>query len=135
MSQQSYTMIKPDAIANKDKIVAMIEKAGFVIIKSKNMQMDAEFAGKFYTEHIGKPFFKDLVEFMTSGPVYAIIIEKDNCITDFREFIGNTNPAKAKPGSIRNLFGGELPHNAIHASDSPESATREISLIFNSYTR
>ncbi len=131
MSQQSYTMIKPDAIVNKDKILAMIERAGFVIIKSKQMQMDAEFAGKFYAEHLGKPFFDGLVEFMTSGPVYAMVIEKDNCIADFREFIGNTNPAKAKPGSIRQLFGGELPHNAIHASDSPESADREISLIFS----
>ena len=130
MTQQSYTMIKPDAIASKDKIMAMIAKAGFVIVKSKQMQMDTTFAGKFYAEHDGKPFFEGLVEFMTSGPVYAMIIEKDNCIADFREFIGNTNPAKAKPGSIRNVFGAELPHNAIHASDSPESASREITLIF-----
>jgi nucleoside-diphosphate kinase len=131
MTQQSYTMIKPDAIAKKDKIVAMITDAGFKIVKSKDMQMDSEFAGKFYAEHQGKPFFDGLVEFMTSGPVYAMVIEKENCIADFRDFIGNTNPTKAKSGSIRSLFGGELPHNAIHASDSPKSASREISLIFN----
>lgn len=131
MTQLSYTMIKPDAIANKDKIISMIEKAGYEIVKSKEMQMTPEFASKFYAEHDGKPFFEGLVEFMTSGPVFAMVIEKENCILDFREFIGNTDPAKAKPGSIRNLFGGEMPQNAIHASDSPESAKREISFIFN----
>ena len=128
--QQTYSAIKPDAYENRKNIIDRIEKAGYKIIKSKTLLLTNKEAEDFYAEHKGKDFFPGLIEFMTSGSIYAMIIEKNDCIIDFRAFIGNTDPKRAEKGTIRSDYGGDLPKNAIHASDSIESAKREIDLIF-----
>ena len=94
--QKTYSMIKPDAIDHKADIVKMIEKAKFKIVDSKDMEISQELAEEFYAEHQGKGFFADLIEFITSGPVFAMILEKDNAIADFRTFIGATDPKKLR---------------------------------------
>lgn len=129
--QQTYSAIKPDAYSHRQEILDMIEKGGYKLVKGKNLTLTKENAEIFYEEHRGKEFFPGLVDFMVSGPIYAMILEKENCIEDFRIFIGNTNPQKAEDGTIRAIYGSELPHNAIHASDSIQSAQREINLIFH----
>ena len=128
--QQTYSAVKPDAFEHKDEIIVKIKEGGFNLVKGKELNLSREKMEEFYSEHKGKPFFEGLIDFMTSGSIYAMVLEKEDCILDFREFIGNTNPAKAAPGTIRAIYGGELPFNAIHASDSPESAEREINFIF-----
>ena len=128
--EQAYSAIKPDAFENREEILQRIEKAGFTVKEGKITTLTKEKTEEFYAEHKGKPFFPGLIDFMISGSIYAMIIEKENCISDFRQFIGNTDPAKAEKGSIRADYGGDLPKNAIHASDSVESAKREINFIF-----
>ncbi len=128
--QRTYSAVKPDAYEHRNEILDRIKTGGYNVIQTKELQLTSDQAKKFYAEHDGKPFFDGLVEFMTSGPILAMILEKENCIFDFREFIGNTNPAKAAPGTIRADYGGDLPYNAIHASDSTASAERETKLIF-----
>ena len=126
-NNKTFTMIKPDAIENgyAGLILAKIEKAGFKITAMKMTQLSAEAAESFYEIHKGKPFFKDLINYMTSGPIIAAILEKDNAVLDFRELIGNTNPQEAKEGTIRQMYAESIDANAIHGSDSDSNAKIE----------
>ena len=126
-NNKTFTMIKPDAVQNgyAGLILAKIEKAGFKITAMKMTQLSAESAESFYEIHQGKPFFKDLINYMTSGPIIAAILEKDNAVLDFRELIGNTNPQEAKEGTIRQMYAKSIDANAIHGSDSDSNAKIE----------
>jgi len=120
-------MIKPDAVEN-GHIGAILEKinsAGFKIIAMKYTKLSLEKAQKFYEIHKDRPFFNELVTFMSRGPIVAAILEKDNAVEDFRELIGSTNPADAKKGTIRNLYATSMGENAVHGSDSNENAKIE----------
>ena len=133
MSNITFTMLKPDSIrngntgANLDKIV----KSGFKIKAMKFTKMTDEKASSFYSIHSERPFFKDLVGYMTSGPIIAAILEKENAVNDFRELIGSTNPEEAKEGTIRNMFAKSISENAIHGSDSDENAKIECEFHFS----
>ena len=131
--QKTFSMIKPGATAKNvtGAINAMIENAGIRIIAQKRIQMTKEQAGQFYAEHKGKPFYDGLVEMMSSGPIVVQVLQGEDVIKRYRALMGATNPANAEEGTIRKAFGGELPHNAVHGSDSPESASREISFFFS----
>ena len=126
-------MIKPGAVNNRHigAIFNMIEEAGFRIIAVKSVLMSHLEAEEFYQEHKERPFFPELVDFMSSGPVVAAILKKDNAVEDFRSLIGNTDPLQAKEGTIRKLFAESKSHNAIHGSDSDESADRECHFFFS----
>ncbi len=126
-NNRTFTMIKPDAIQNgySGLILAEIEKAGFQIIAMKMTQLSIESAQAFYAIHNGKPFFEDLINYMTSGPIIAAILEKENAVLDFRELIGNTNPQEAKKGTIRQMYAKSIDANAIHGSDSDVNAKIE----------
>lgn len=125
-------MIKPDAVANghAGKILDQIIQAGFKVVALKYTQLSHERAGDFYGIHRERPFFNDLVSFMSSGPIYAAILEKDNAIEDFRQLIGATDPQKADAGTIRNLFAKSIDANAVHGSDSDENAEIEGNFFF-----
>jgi len=131
-SEQTFSMIKPGAVQEHHigAIIDAIEKANLQIVKLQMMQLDEAQVKAFYKEHEGKPFFPTLITKMTSGPVVAMVIEGDNAVPRLREIIGNTNPEKAAPGTIRALFGKNMTENAIHASDSADSAKREIAFFF-----
>lgn len=130
---KTLTMIKPGAVHNRHigAIFNMIEGAGFRISAIKSVKMTTDEAEEFYAEHKDKPFFPELVEFMSSGPIVAAILLKDNAVEDFRKLIGNTDPLQAKEGTIRKLFAESKSHNAIHGSDSDESAERECNFFFS----
>ncbi|KAI9102594.1 nucleoside diphosphate kinase [Phlyctochytrium arcticum] len=133
--ERTCAVIKPDAYGagNKDKIIARIEQDKFKIIAHKEIRMTPEMAGAFYKEHTGKPFFDELVSWMTSGPVYALCLERDTAITAWRQLAGPTHSVKAKeiaPHSIRALYGTDGSQNAVHGSDSPEAAERELRILF-----
>ncbi len=132
MTNRTFTIIKPNAVAagNTGKILDMILNAGFKIRALKMVFMSRNEATRFYAIHQGKPFFADLVEFMTSGPVIVGILEKENAVAALRELVGNTDPAKAAEGTIRRMFADSLTRNAIHASDSDENAQQEWSQFF-----
>jgi nucleoside-diphosphate kinase len=126
-TRRTFTMIKPDAVEN-GHIGAILEKinaAGFKIVAMKYTQMSKRDAETFYAIHKERPFFGELVEFMTRGPIVAAILEKDNAVEDFRALIGATNPAEAAEGTIRKLFATSLGENAVHGSDSDENAAIE----------
>ncbi len=125
-------MIKPDAVANghAGKILDHIIGAGFKVKAMKYIHLTAEQAGAFYEVHKERPFYADLVSFMTSGPIYAAILEKENAVADFRALIGATDPQKAEPGTIRNLYAKSIDANAVHGSDSDENAAIEGSFYF-----
>ncbi len=129
----TLTMIKPYAVKEHHigEILAYIEKNGFHIKAMKMIQLSAEKAEIFYEEHREKSFFNDLVVFMSSGPVVAVMLEKDNAVDDFRKLIGSTDPKEAAEGTIRKLFAKDKTHNAIHGSDSDESAVRESRFFFS----
>ena len=131
-TNRTFTMIKPDAVANghAGKILDQIIQAGFKVVALKYTQLSEERAGDFYGIHRERPFFNDLVSFMTSGPIYAAILEKENAIEDFRRLIGATDPQKADAGTIRNLFAKSIDANAIHGSDSDENAEIEGNFFF-----
>ena len=131
--KRTLVLIKPDAIANKHigDIIKHYENAGFKIAAMKLMQMTEEIAAKHYAEHIGKPFYKDLVEFMTSSPLVAMVLTGENAIAKVREVNGATNPANAADGTIRKLYADSVTKNAVHASDSPENAAREVAIFFS----
>jgi nucleoside-diphosphate kinase len=135
MSNRTFTMIKPDAMADghAGAILDQIIKAGFKIIALKLTRLSAEKAGEFYAVHKERPFFGELVEFMSSGPIIAAILEKDNAVADFRQLIGATNPAEAAEGTIRKRFARSVGENAVHGSDSDENAAIESSFFFNSF--
>jgi nucleoside-diphosphate kinase len=136
-NNRTFTMIKPDAVANGHigAILDQITKAGFKIIALKYTSLSPEKAGEFYAVHAERGFFKDLVGFMSSGPIVAAILEKDNAIEDFRKLIGATDPSKADKGTIRNLFAKSIDANAVHGSDSDENAAIEGNFFFTAFER
>jgi nucleoside-diphosphate kinase len=133
----TFTMIKPDAVANGNtgKIIDHIIQKGYRIVAMKYTRLSEEKAGEFYAVHRERPFFKDLVSFMSSGPIVAAVLEKDNAVLSFREVIGATDPTKAEPGTIRNLYAKSIDANAVHGSDSDENAAIEAAFFFNGFER
>jgi nucleoside-diphosphate kinase len=136
-TNRTFTMIKPDAVANghAGKILDQIIQAGFKVVALKYTRLSTEKAGEFYGIHRERPFFGELVSFMTSGPIYAAILEKDNAVADFRTLIGATDPQKADAGTIRNLYAKSIDANAIHGSDSDENAEIEGNFFFSQFER
>tara|TARA_B100001287_G_C22347507_1_gene373569 strand:- start:162 stop:578 length:417 start_codon:yes stop_codon:yes gene_type:complete len=130
--ERTLAIIKPDATERNiiGEIISMIEKREFRITRLSSMILTESKAKEFYDIHSSKPFFNALVEYMTSGMIIAIELEKDNAVRDFRELIGNTNPDDAKDGTIRKKFAINQSNNSIHGSDSIENAIKEINLIF-----
>ena len=133
MTNRTFTMIKPDAFSKgyTGNILAMIEKAGFRLVALKKIRLSEEKAGEFYAVHKARPFYGELVEFMSSGPIVAAILEKDNAVEDFRKLIGATDPAKAEEGTVRKLYAENVGKNAVHGSDSDENAQIEGSFFFS----
>jgi len=136
-TNRTFTMIKPDATAagNAGKILDMIIQKGYKIVALKYTQLNTAQAGEFYEIHKERPFYNDLVSFMTSGPIYAAILEKDNAVVDFRTLIGATNPAEAAEGTIRNMFAKSIDANAVHGSDSDDNAAKEGDFFFSRFER
>ncbi|MFO7616228.1 MAG: nucleoside-diphosphate kinase [Bacteroidales bacterium] len=133
----TFTIIKPGAVANEHigDILQMISDAGFWIAAMKYVRLSHSQAGYFYSVHRGKPFYEGLVEFMTSGPIVVAILEKDNAVEDYRKLIGNTDPAKAEPGTIRKMFAESIQRNAVHGSDSDANARKEADFFFSKCER
>jgi nucleoside-diphosphate kinase len=133
----TLAIIKPDAVAagHTGKIIAHLEAEGFQIRDAQMVQLTAARAEAFYEVHRERPFFRPLVAFMTSGPALALALERDNAVAHLREVIGATDPAQAKPGTIRRLYAQSKERNAIHASDSPETAAREVAFFFPARAR
>jgi len=132
-TNRTFTMIKPDAVAdgNIGGILKMIEEAGFKIIAMKYTRLTNELAGNFYEVHKERPFYGELVEYMSSGPIVAAILEKDNAVEDFRTLIGATNPADAAEGTIRKIYAKSIGENAVHGSDSDDNAAIEGNFYFS----
>jgi nucleoside-diphosphate kinase len=132
MKQKSFVMLKPDAVLRRltGKILTRFEERGLQILAAKMMIIPREQAMEHYAEHQEKPFFGDLVDYITSGPVLAMVIEGEECISLIRKMVGATNPQEADLGTIRGDFAIDTGRNIVHASDSPASAEREISLFF-----
>ena len=133
----TFAMIKPSACRKNHvgPILAMINQAGFRISAIRSTKLTKEEAERFYEMHRGKEFYESLCNFMSSGPIIALLLEKENAIEDFRKLIGNTNPEMAEEGTIRKMFAESLQKNAIHGSDTPENATRETDFFFNQRER
>ncbi|HPH31758.1 MAG TPA: nucleoside-diphosphate kinase [Chitinophagaceae bacterium] len=133
MSNRTFTMIKPDAMKNghAGAIIDRIIKEGYRVVALKQTKLSAEKAGEFYAVHKERPFYGELVEFMSSGVIIAAILEKDNAVASFRELIGATNPAQAAEGTIRKLYATSLGENAVHGSDSDENAKIEGAFFFS----
>jgi len=133
-SNRTFTMLKPDSIeqGNMLPILNMIENAGFKIIALKYKKMSKDEAENFYSIHSDKPFFNDLVSFMTRGPIIAAALEKENAVEEFRQLIGSTDPQEAMDGTIRKKFAKSKGENAVHGSDSDENASIEIDFHFDS---
>jgi len=129
---RTFTMIKPDAVkaGHMGAILAKINEGGFKIVAMKLTHLSREMAMKFYEVHKERPFYGELVDFMSSGPIVAAALEKDNAVADFRTLIGATNPAEAAPGTIRALYAQSIGENAVHGADSDENAAREIDFHF-----
>jgi len=133
MSNRTFTMIKPDAFSkgHAGAILDRIIKNGFRIVAMKLTKLSAEKAGQFYEIHKERPFYGELVEFMSSGPIVAAVLEKPNAVSEFRKLIGATDPAKADAGTIRKLYAASVGENAIHGSDSDENAKIESDFFFS----
>ena len=133
MSNRTFTMIKPDAVGNghTGAIIDQVIKAGFRIVAMKLTRLSVDKAGEFYGIHSERPFYGELVEFMSSGPIVAAILEKDNAVEEFRTLIGSTNPANAAEGTIRKRFAESIGRNAVHGSDSNENAKIEGDFFFS----
>ncbi len=133
MTNRTFTMIKPDATSkgHTGGIVDQIIQAGFTIKAMKWTKLTPEKAGEFYEVHKERPFYGELVQFMSSGPIVAAILEKDNAVADFRKLIGATNPAQAEEGTIRKKFAASVGENAVHGSDSDENAAIEGNFFFS----
>jgi len=129
---RTFTMVKPDAVAagNTGNILAMIEQAGYKIVALKLTQLSEAKAGEFYAVHKERPFYGELVSFMSSGPIVAAILEKENAVLDFRTLIGATDPSKAEEGTIRKKYAKSVGENAVHGSDSDENAAIESAFHF-----
>ncbi|TAE41624.1 MAG: nucleoside-diphosphate kinase [Sphingobacteriales bacterium] len=136
-TNRTFTMIKPDGVANNHigAILNDITTAGFKIVAMKYTQLSTDLAGKFYAVHAERPFYKDLVAFMSSGPIVAAILEKDNAVADFRTLIGATDPAKADVGTLRNKYAQSIDANTVHGSDSDENAEIEGAFYFTAFER
>ena len=132
--KRTFTMIKPDAVAdhNIGAITKMMEDAGFSIISMKYTRLSKERAGQFYVVHKERPFYNELCQYMSSGPIVAMILEKENAVDDFRNLIGATNPVEAAEGTIRKLYAKSIEANAVHGSDSDENAIIEGNFFFSS---
>ena len=138
--QRTLSIIKPDAVAKNviGQIIARFEGAGLKVIAGRLVHLSAAEAGQFYAVHKERPFFKDLVEFMTSGPVFVQVLEGEDAIAKNRELMGATDPKKAEPGTIRADFAESIDANAVHGSDAPETAAVEVAFFFpgmNVYSR
>ena len=133
--KQTLSIIKPDAVAKNviGEIISRFETNNLKIVAAKLITLSDSEAGGFYAEHKGKPFYDDLIAFMTSGPVFIQVLEGENAINKNRELMGNTDPSKANPGTIRADFAHTIDANAVHGSDSEESAKREISFFFGDH--
>ena len=134
---KTFTMIKPDAVRNGHigVILNQITEAGFKIVAMKYTRLSLEKAGEFYAVHSARPFFGELTEFMSSGPIVAAILEKENAVEDFRKLIGATDPSKAEAGTIRALYATNVGENAVHGSDSDENAQIEGNFFFSNLER
>jgi len=137
MSIITFTMIKPDAVANGyiGKILDQITTAGYKIVAMKYLHLTEKTAGEFYAVHKDRSFFNELVSFMISGPIVAAVLEKENAVADYRVLIGATDPTKADVGTIRNLYAKSIDANAVHGSDSDENAAIEAAFFFSSLER
>jgi len=137
MTNRTFTMIKPDAFSkgHSGAIIDKIIKSGFRIVALKLTKLSGDKAGEFYAVHKERPFYGELVQFMSSGPIIAAILEKDNAVADFRKLIGATDPARADEGTIRKLFAASVGENAIHGSDSDENAQIEGDFFFSGLER
>jgi nucleoside-diphosphate kinase len=131
--EYTLTIIKPDSVAagNSGKILAHLENEGFEIRRLVKLRLSEPQARAFYEVHRERPFYDDLVAFMTEGPVIAIALERENAVAYLREVMGATNPEEAAPGTVRALYGSSIERNAIHGSDSPENAAKETSFFFS----
>lgn len=134
---KTLTIIKPGAVANEyiGPILSIIHDHGFHIAAMKMLMLTRQMAEQFYYMHKGKPFYENLINFMTSGPVVVAILEKENAVEEYRKLIGDTDPAKAAPGTIRKMFAESITKNAVHGSDSDESAERECDFFFSKIER
>ena len=132
MSERTLVLVKPDGVRRGlvGEIVGRIERKGLTLVAGRLFTIDKELAGKHYEEHTEKPFFGDLVDFITSGPVMAVAVEGPDAVSIVRTLMGPTNPATAPPGTIRGDFGTEITFNLVHGSDSTDSAARELGLFF-----
>lgn len=130
--EQTFAIIKPDAVKAKQsgKIISVIEEHGFEILRLQKGQLSKELAKRFYDVHKEKPFFYELVDFISSGPVIIMVLQKEQAIDAWRQLMGATDPAKAAEGTIRKSFGTSIGHNAVHGSDSAETARKELALFF-----
>jgi nucleoside-diphosphate kinase len=131
--ERTFSIIKPDATARNltGAINAMIEQASLRIVAQKRIRMTRQQAEKFYEVHKERPFYKELVEFMTSGPVVVQVLQGENAVAKYREVMGATDPAKAAPGTIRKVYARSMGENSVHGSDAPETAAQEISQFFS----
>jgi len=131
--ERTLAIIKPDAVAakNSGKIIDILESNGFSIIGMKKVHLTKEQAKKFYIVHKERPFYDSLTTFMSEGPIIVMVLEKENAIEDYRKLMGTTNPEEAEEGTIRKMFGTNIERNAVHGSDSKESASFEIPFFFN----
>src|ERR1051325_1823688 len=130
--ERTLVLVKPDGVQRGlvGEVIARIERKGLTLVAGRFFTIDEDLAGRHYAEHTEKPFFKDLVDFITSGPVMALAVEGPDAVKIVRTLMGPTNPVEAPPGTIRGDFATEITFNLIHGSDSPESAKRELGLFF-----
>ncbi|OGN90048.1 MAG: nucleoside-diphosphate kinase [Chloroflexi bacterium RBG_13_46_9] len=130
--ERSLVLVKPDATKRNlsGEIISRFEKAGLKIVGMKLLHMDKNLAKRHYAVHEGKPFFNSLVDYITSAPIVAVVFEGDNAVERIRKIMGSTDPAKADKGTVRADFGVDIQNNAVHGSDSPENAAKEIALFF-----
>ncbi len=133
MRERTLTILKPDTVARRNvgAIIGRLEQEGFEIVGAKRLHLSEEQAKAFYAVHRERPFYRSLVEFMTSGPVWVMALERDNAVEHLRKVMGATDSAKAEKGTIRATFGTNIERNAIHGSDSPENARIEVSFFFS----
>ncbi|RPI68776.1 MAG: nucleoside-diphosphate kinase [Ignavibacteriae bacterium] len=133
--ERTLCIIKPDAVRNQNigNIVAMIQKAGFRILGMKQVTISTAVSGEFYAVHKARPFYGELVDFMSSGPIVPIALEKENAVADWRTLIGATNPAEAADGTIRKMYATSVGENAVHGSDSVENGQREVAFFFGEH--
>jgi nucleoside-diphosphate kinase len=133
--QRTFSIVKPDAVrkGHTGAVLAMIEAAGFRLVAIKRLSISKQQAAGFYAVHAQRPFFNSLTDFMSSGPIFVMVLEKENAIADLRKLMGATNPANAEEGTIRKKFAGSIEENTIHGSDAEDTAAFEIGYFFAGY--